>query len=150
MSILPEQPPLDDIPTIRSLIALIGEEKFTLLSYHLGGKALFIAPSPGENSPLAAAIGLDAALEMGKIWGGMMFYVPVRAGRNAEICRLRRAGKSINAIAHQMRLDKKTVMRALEGAEDTSQLDLFGEKKPEQRHDFDEGMLPLVPKSTMP
>ena len=116
---------LDDTPTIGSLSKLLGEEQFEHLSRELGGKRVFIPQHPGPSSPLAACLGLDAAQKISQIYAGMMFEVPVHQGRKAEIRHLRKMGLSHSAIAHRLRITRRTVQRILNAQEDDRQMDFF-------------------------
>lgn len=105
---------IGDNPTTDSITALIGEDLMRALSYHLGGKIVYIQNTATPNSPLAAAIGIEAAKRVSDVYGGMKFEVPNRIGRDIEVLALHKAGVSNIQIAHQMRLTRKTVASIIE------------------------------------
>lgn len=100
---------LSDNPTTDSLTKLIGEELMVRLSFDLGGKILYIPLKAGAHCPLTVSVGLDAAKKICEVYGGMKFEVPNRKGRDVEVLALHKSGLSMLQIAHQMRLNRKTV-----------------------------------------
>lgn len=116
---------LDDNPTLRSLTALIGEENMARLSMEMGALRVYIPANPGEHHPLAVVIGLDAARKIGQVYGNMAFDVPVQIGINARILELKAQKLSTVRIAHQLRINRRTVQRVISAALEKEQLDLF-------------------------
>lgn len=105
---------IGDNPTTDSVTALIGEDLMRALSYHLGGKIIYIQNTVTPHSPLAAVVGVEAAKKISDVYGGMKFEVPNRIGRDIEVLALHKAGVPNTQIAHQMRMTRKTVASIIE------------------------------------
>lgn len=116
---------LSENPTAGSVSRLIGEALMLRLSEDLGGKVLYIPLKAGENSPITASIGIEAAQKISDVYGGLRFEVPTVLGRDATIVRLYNSGMSVTSIAHQMRISRSTIHRVIDRCLKSSQGDLF-------------------------
>ena len=108
---------LSDNPTQESIELLIGRELMTKLSDDLGGKMLFIPSIVGENSPLAVSIGLKAAKEISKIYGGSTWGVPVIPGRQHRVIKLYLDKTPKAEIAAKLKMPRRTVYRIIDSYE---------------------------------
>lgn len=98
-------------PTLESVAKLIDADAALQISMDFGGTRIYIPHKPGEHSPLAVSIGLDAARKIAHIYGGMEFNVPVGLGKKAEIVKLNAEGKSVSEIARKLRCSASFVQR---------------------------------------
>ena len=119
---------LTDNPTAASLTALIGHELFAKLSCTLGGRRLYIPHNPGEQSPIAAAIGLDAAQKISHVYGGMQFEVAISSGRKARIRELLAEGKSVYMICNTLGVSRFLIRTVKDEDQKKNQFDLFSNK----------------------
>jgi len=107
----------EDTISYSDLVSLIGEAKALALSKDRGGRALYI-PSPdrlGPTSPVVVLVGVDAATILARRYGGADIDVPLGPGRRARIWELREGGRSVAAIAGEMRCTERTVYNILAG-----------------------------------
>ncbi len=122
-----EQLELSESPTIEAFNALIGEALALQLFRDLGGKVVYIPKTAGQNAPITASVGLEAAQKISAVYGGLRYQVPTAAARDAEIFRLYNSGMSFVGIAHQMRCSRLTVARAIDRRLNSAQADLFSD-----------------------
>lgn len=116
---------LSDTPTIDSLKLLIGEDLLAELSVAFGGMVVTIPRQPGEHSPIASVIGLDAARKISHVYGGMNFSMPIGAGLERKVLALYQQGISKNRIAQRLGITRPRIDRILERAFLRDQLRLF-------------------------
>lgn len=115
---------LSDAPNIDSILRVIGEDALACLSADFGGSQFSIPLKPGEHSPLAASIGLEAAQRLAYVWGGMCMSVPLRAGRKERIRRMLEQNVPINKIARELGVSRWLIYE-VEAAASSNQPDLF-------------------------
>jgi hypothetical protein len=107
----------EDTISYSDLVGLIGEAKALSLSKDRGGRSLTI-PAPhrlGPASPVVVLVGVDAAIVLARRFGGARIAVPLGPGRRARVWELREGGRSIAAIAAEMRCTERTVYNILAG-----------------------------------
>ena len=120
---------LSENPTVESVSRLIGDAMMLRLSEDLGGKVLYIPLKAGENSPITASIGIEAAQKISNVYGGLRFQVPTVLGRDAQIMRMFNNDESVIGIAHKLRISRTTVHRVIDRCLNSSQGDLFSDLK---------------------
>ena len=118
---------LSENPTQDSIAAIIGEELMTKLSVELGGKTLFIPANSGPNSPMAVAIGIDAAQKVSAVYGGMYYAIPVNRGNRFLIIQEYLAGTPKARIAPKLKITRSTVYKAIEEYEFSKQSHLWND-----------------------
>jgi Mor family transcriptional regulator len=101
----------------------IGDDAADKLIADFGGRRLYIpiAPSPGDL--VSRSIGLIAALQMARLFGGDRVMVPTGAGRarrRARILAMRADHVSISRIAHELRCTERHVYKVLALSRDPS------------------------------
>lgn len=116
---------LSDNPTLDSLETLIGAELLAKLSQDLGGRRLYIPAHPGQHSPIAVSIGLDAARKISDVYGGMEFHIPLRAGTRMLVLDLYRKKVPNAQIAVRLRISRRYVQRIINAEADDRQQDFF-------------------------
>lgn len=113
-----------DKPTLTSVTYIITHEGMKTLSYYLGGKRIYIPKDMPPGHPLAVAIGLKAAQDLSKAFGGQTFDVPSKSGRKVSVMMMREEGLSVSQIAHKLRCSRTYVKDTLSEGEH-HQLEMF-------------------------
>ena len=139
--------------TLGRFASAIGEEATLRLAAQFGGRQLYVASSPRPDSELVQVIGSEAAEQLGRRYGGVIYQVPLREGKRARIIQLLDAGKAVADIAEQVgcterhvyhvqaerraegagiprrkkKRARKKKIRRVEPPRQTPQTDLFGE-----------------------
>ena len=121
---------LSDEPTGESVCRLIGRDRYNDFCLMLGGRRLYIPKNPGKDSPISVSMGLEAAIRVCAIYGGMMFDVPLNSRKHEEIRELDARGLSAVEIAHKIRVTRQTVMRVIKKPQPKEEPNLFN--SPEQ------------------
>lgn len=106
------------LPGILSEIAAVTSIEVALkVACAFGGIELYIRRKPGDDHPLALAVGLEVATIIGGHFGGGARKIPSAKPyrRWREVHRLRDEGKSVAEIAAAVDLGKRYVYRLLEG-----------------------------------
>lgn len=116
---------LSDEPTGGSIQRLIGDELYHEFCTQLGGRRLYLPLNPGPSSPISASIGLNAAVRVCAVYGGMTLDVPLNARKHEVIRRLDAQGLTCVQIAHKIRVTRQTVMRVLKKTPSAPKPDLF-------------------------
>lgn len=107
----------EDTISYSDLVGLIGEAKALALSKDRGGRALSI-PAPhrfGPTSPVVVLVGVEAAEVLARRFTGGRIDVPLGPGKRARVWELREGGRSVAAIAGEMRCTERTVYNILAG-----------------------------------
>ncbi|HSV28622.1 MAG TPA: helix-turn-helix domain-containing protein [Candidatus Omnitrophota bacterium] len=104
-------------PTVSyaDLVAAIGEAKTLALSKDRGGRGLYIPSLArlGPSSPVVQLLGVEAAEALARLWPGETIDIPLTQGKRARVWELREGGRSISAIAKEMRCHERTVYNIL-------------------------------------
>jgi len=103
-------------PDVAYLVDAIGAEAAISLASHYAGQSLYV-PLPEsitDTHPLVQAIGLPSAMKLAQIYQGEYIQFPVchrlRAEiRHREVIAKRKTGVSINRIARETNLHRRTV-----------------------------------------
>lgn len=101
-------------PALAGIAEVLSIQATLKFCEHFGGARIYIAEKPTRQSPIARAIGYEAACKLGKVFGREEFHVPRGAGlrrliRNEKIQRARSKGKSIREIAREFDLSARQV-----------------------------------------
>lgn len=115
---------LTDNPTLQSIAQIAGDAVATQLSVDFGGIRLHIPQKPGPHSPLCISIGMDSALKIAQIYGGMHFDVPLALGKRAQIIDMIGQNMSAATIARTLRCTTRTVYKIREDLRKNDQLSL--------------------------
>jgi len=116
---------LSDNPTIDALRLIIGDDAVLSLSEALGGLRVYFPYHPGKNSPVAVAVGLDNAIKIGNIYGGMHMDVPITLGKKSQILEMLAKGHTIEHIAIKARCTIRRVYQIKSEIADNKQTSLF-------------------------
>mgnify|MGYP006909119413 CR=1 FL=1 len=80
---------LPDNPTLSAISQIIGEPLAMQLADKRCGKRVHIPqPQSVARTDLATVIGVEAATELAKIYGGMRFEVPISIGKRCAVARM--------------------------------------------------------------
>lgn len=115
---------LDDNPTAQSLRLLIGDELYGVLAADFGGRRLYIPENVGPHHPLAVSIGLDAAVKISHVYGGMGIDISPAAGLKIKVLRLYKSGTPKERIGAKVGVSRRHVYRIIADLEAADQLDL--------------------------
>lgn len=109
---------------LRALARLIGPRKLLDLIEAEGGTRAFIPKGPNQATPIARAIGLDAARSLAAALGGEYLRVPLARAWRVRIYRTE--GQTHRAIARRLGITESQVAKLLQDAGLTrAQRDLF-------------------------
>lgn len=99
------------------LVAAIGEADALALSKSRGGRGIYIPPLHrlGPQTPAVQLLGVAAAEEMARRYPGHTVDIPMTQGKRARVWELREGGRTIPAIAQEMRCHERTVYNILAG-----------------------------------
>lgn len=104
-----------DVLSVAARVA--GEAAARRLVEHLGGSRVYVPANPRPGSGLLVkAVGLEAARALAREWGNTTILVPLgvgfdQASRRRRIANMLAAGKSVQAIARDLKVHERTVER---------------------------------------
>jgi Mor family transcriptional regulator len=103
--------------TFDNLVAALGREATQKLVAAYGGTRIYVPVRAAPESAFATLIGHAAAEALSRYYGGERFDVPIaKRGQRVlrgEICRLRRDGMHVTAIARALGCTRRYVFRIL-------------------------------------
>jgi len=105
--------------TFDNLVTVLGRDAAEKLVAAYGGIRIYVPVRAAPEGAFATLIGYPAAEALSRYYGGERFDVPIakRAPRvlRGEICRLRRDGMHVTAIARALGCTRRYVFRILAG-----------------------------------
>ncbi|BAE49268.1 hypothetical protein [Paramagnetospirillum magneticum] len=103
----------EDAVSWDDLVAIMGRANADNLSVMRGGRNIYVPHQPGLNSPLVAAVGMEAANAMAARHGGNVITVPINAGKRVRIRALKAEGRSNSEIAAVLQCTVRFVYKVL-------------------------------------
>jgi Mor family transcriptional regulator len=117
---------LDENPTLKSLVKLIGLENVAKISAYYGGTRFYIAQNPMTDSKLVRMIGLDNARRLALYYPQAHVDVPVNLGKKYQIYYYLEKGYSVTEIARIVQCSRSNIYKVRDHGEfEDAQLDFF-------------------------